>query len=273
MLIAQISDLHIKLPGQLAYERADTAAALARCVAEIRNLPQRPDLVLMTGDLTDRGSPGEFEHLMEILEPIEQPILAVPGNHDEREAMRGAFAKHGSVAADGFLHFDFDEAHYPVRIIGLDTTVPGSAAGALCEERLAWLEARLAERPEKPTLIAMHHPPFRSGIAHMDAIGLAGREAFAALVARFRAVELITCGHLHRISSARVGGRTAMSCPSPAHIVNLDLDPGAPATFRMEPPGFLLHWWDGEALVTHQVAIGDFDGPYPFFNDKGQLRL
>jgi 3',5'-cyclic-AMP phosphodiesterase len=273
MLIAQISDLHIKPRGRLAYGRADTAAALERCVAEIDRLPQRPDIILISGDLTDEGTQEEYAYLSELLSPLAHTILAIPGNHDNREAMRAAFAGRGFLPQNGFLQFVHDDPAMPLRIIGLDTVVPGESGGLLCAERLVWLEARLAEQPERPTLIAMHHPPFTTGIAHMDAIGLEGREAFAEIVRRFPSVELITCGHVHRLVRASVGGRATLICPGTSHIVHLDLDEAAPATFRMEPPAFLLHWWDGGSLVTHLVPIGDFDGPHPFFSEEGDLLL
>lgn len=273
MLIAQISDLHIKLPGELAYGRADTAAALRNCVAEILALPQQPDLVLISGDLTDAGRPAEYGHLIDLLAPLDLPVLAIPGNHDEREAMRAAFSGHGFLPEAGFLHVVHDDPADPLRVIGLDTVVPGQSGGRLCAERLEWLEDRLAEAPDRPTLVALHHPPFRTGIAHMDAIGLDGADAFAALISRFANVELVTCGHVHRMVRASVGGRPTLICPGPAHIVDLDLAEAAPATFSMEPPAFLLHWWNEGALVTHMVPIGAFDGPYPFFGGDGRLLL
>lgn len=273
MLIAQISDLHIKPRGRLAYGRADTAADLTRCVVEIERLPQKPDIILISGDLTDGGSEEEYAHLRELLAPLAQTVLAIPGNHDDREAMRAAFAGQGCSPEADFLHFVYDDPAMPLRIIGLDTVAPGESSGLLCADRLAWLEAQLLANPERPTLIAMHHPPFATGIAHMDAIGLNGKEGFTEIVGRFPSIHLITCGHVHRLVRASVGGRPTLICPGTSHIVHLDLDESAPATFRMEPPGFLLHWWNKGALVTHLVAIGDFEGPFPFFDETGRLLV
>lgn len=273
MLIAQISDTHIKTPGRLAYGKVDTAAMLRRCVDAIRALKRQPDLIVLTGDLVDVGQPDEYALLMEILAPLRQRILAVPGNHDDRDNMRAAFAAGAFLPAEGFLHFVMDDESLPLRVIGLDTVIPRNSAGELCGERLAWLDGQLAARPERPTLILMHHPPFRTGIGHMDEIGLAGADAFAAIVVRHPQIELITCGHLHRSIRSMVGGRAAITCPSPAHTVELDLDEAAPGLFRMEPPGYLLHWWSGRSLVTHHAVIGDYDGPHPFFGEDGKLLL
>jgi len=270
MLIAQITDTHIKLPGRLAYKTVDTAAMLHVCVAELQQLKQRPDLILFTGDLVDLGRPEEYEHLATILAPLQQRIIAIPGNHDERGAMRAAFRAGGYLPGEGFLHFAIDD-DYPFRLIGLDTLIPGEGGGELCAERLDWLDRTLGRRPGRPTLIMMHHPPFQTGIGHMDRIGLKGAARFAEIMARHPQVELILCGHLHRTIRASVGGRPALTCPSPAHQVALDLDPDAPSAFRMEPPGFMLHWWTGAGFVSHTASIGDYPGPYPFFDAEGKL--
>ena len=269
MLVAQISDLHIKLPGRLAYGRVDTAACLRSCVAHLATLATRPDLLLITGDLVDVGTPEEYDHLASILAPLDIEILAVPGNHDAREPFRAVFSPNGYLPKEGFLDFAVDRG--PLRVIGLDTLDEGRGGGLLCSRRLDWLSATLAERPETPTLIAMHHPPFATGIAHMDAIGLTGAEAFAAIVAEHQQIEAIVCGHLHRTISATVGGRRAMTAPSPAHQVALDLTVSGPSAFRMEPPGYLLHAFVDGRLVSHTALIDAFEGPFPFFDDDGRL--
>jgi 3',5'-cyclic AMP phosphodiesterase CpdA len=114
----------------------------------------------------------------------------------------------------------------------------------------------------------MHHPPFATGIAHMDHYGLANSEGLAAVIARHPHVERIVAGHLHRAIQARFAGTLASTCPSTAHQIALDLVPGTPLRYVFEPPGFQLHIWsEGAGLVTHTLPIGDFDGPYPFAHD------
>lgn len=269
MIIAQISDLHVKLPGRLAYGRVDTAAMLGACVTHLAALAPRPDLVLITGDLVDFGTAEEYAHLAGILAPLDVEILAVPGNHDAREPFRAAFAGGGYLPATGFLNFAVDRG--PLRIVGLDTLDEGRGGGLLCAERLDWLAATLSARPETPTLIALHHPPFATGIAHMDAIGLTGAAAFAEIVAEHPQIEAIVCGHLHRTISATVGGRRALTAPSPAHQVALDLTADGPSAFRMEPPGYLLHAFVEGRLVSHTASIETFGEAHPFFDDGGRL--
>ncbi len=269
MLILQITDTHIKVPGKLAYQRVDTAAMLRACVAEVARLVPRPDVVVLTGDLVDFGRPEEYAHLKELLAPLQIPSYVIPGNHDDREAMRQAFAADGYLPAQGFLHYAIDR--WPLRLIGLDTLIPKRGGGELCAERLAWLDATLTAKPAAPTLILMHHPPFATGIAHMDRAGLANAEGFTAIMAKHPQVQAILCGHLHRTIQAVVGGRRATTCPSPAHQVALDLTADGPSVFRMEPPGYMLHLWRDGHLITHTAVLGAYAGPYPFFAPNGRL--
>lgn len=269
MLIAQITDTHIKLPGKLAYRRVDTAAMLAGCVREVANLRPAPDIVVLTGDMVDLGRAEEYEHLNALLAPLTMPIYAIPGNHDEREAMRAAFRARGYFPASGFLHYAVDD--WPLRIVALDTVVPGEGGGALCAERLAWLDRTLAASANAPTLILMHHPPFPTGIGHMDKVGLHDPAGFAKVLARHAQVQAVLCGHLHRTIQAQVGGRRVTTCPSPAHQVALDLVAGSPGGFRLEPPGYMLHLWRDGVLVSHTAVVGDFGGTHPFFHPDGSL--
>jgi 3',5'-cyclic AMP phosphodiesterase CpdA len=264
MVIAQITDTHIRPEGTLAYGRVDTAPYLANAVRHLLGLKPRPDVVLATGDLVDGGTPEEYRRLRELLAPLPMPVYLIPGNHDDRAALVEAFRDHSYLPMKApFLHYVVEG--YPLRLVALDTLVPGQVGGLLCEERLAWLQARLGEAPDRPTLIFMHHPPFTTGITHMDAHGLANTREFVEVVRRYPQVERIVCGHLHRPIQARVGGTLATTAPSTAHQVALDLEVGNPLMFIMEPPACQLHVWRADAgLVTHTSYVGDFDGPYRF---------
>src|ERR1700675_3463723 len=154
MLIAQITDLHVKGSDRLVYQRLDTARFLRAAVAQIAALTPLPDIVVVTGDLTDSGRKEEYAALREILAGLPMPVFVLPGNHDERNALRDAFATDGYLPRDGFLQYTVED--YPLRIVALDTLLQGSDGGLLCEERLAWLERTLAAAPDRPTLIIMH---------------------------------------------------------------------------------------------------------------------
>jgi 3',5'-cyclic AMP phosphodiesterase CpdA len=272
VLIAQISDLHIKPVGVRAYGRVDTAAALARCIKELNRLVPRPNLVVISGDLVDAPSTQAYDHLVALLSPLEIPFAAVPGNHDDRDLIRAALPG-GYARPSGAMH--------SLRAIGdvdvalLDSTVPGRDYGTLDVESLAWLESFLAASPSRPALLFMHHPPFVTGIGHMDAQNLRNAADLAAILRRHPRVRLVAAGHVHRATLTNFVGAAATICPAPNHAVALDLDARLPPSFTIEPPAFHLHAWipdDGlGTVVTHWVPIGDFEGPHRFFDDHGEL--
>ena len=269
MLIAQISDTHIKPEGRLAYRKVDTAAFLATAVRHINALDPRPEAVLATGDLVDAGQDEEYRRLKALLQPLAMPVYLIPGNHDARDAMRRVFPDHAYLPRQGFLQYVVEGG--AVRLLALDTLEPGRGHGELCEERLSWLAARLQE-DRRPTVIFMHHPPFECGIKHMDEMRLnRGAPEMAAILERHRHVERVLCGHVHRPIQVRWAGTIASIAPSPAHQITLALDPAAPLSFTMEPPAVALHQWrPGTGLVTHLSYIGAFDGPHPF-SEAGKL--
>ena len=268
-LLVQLTDLHIREPGRLAYGRIDTAPYLERAVQSVLRLRQAPDAVVITGDLSDFGRAAEYAHMAELLAPLTMPVYLMPGNHDDRDQLRHSFPSHAYLGDDGFVQYSVKVGD--LRLLTLDTCVPGQSHGTLCAERLGWLEAQLDACRDEPVVVAMHHPPFRTLIGHMDEIGLLeGSAALEALVARHHNVERVICGHLHRAIDVRFGGTIASTSPAPGHQVALDLAPDAPSAWVLEPPGFRVHAWDGERLVTHLAASGKFEGPYPF-HENGAL--
>ena len=263
MLIAQITDTHIMAPGKLLVDVVDTASALVRAVSALNQLDPSPDIVVLTGDLVERGEPEEYAHLRLLLAPLRIPVFAIPGNHDAREPMREAFIEDGYLPRRGFLNYVIED--YPLRVIGLDTLVPGEAGGLLCADRLRWIEDVLAGAPARPTVVLMHHPPFVTGLARMDRAGLSGSAAFAEIVRRHLEIERILCGHLHRAIESRFAGTIAGTAPSTAHQIALDLRPDARLSFTLEPAGYQLHYWrEGLGLATHTATIGDWPGPYSY---------
>jgi Icc protein len=269
-IVAQVSDLHVKAAGKLTYRVVDAAAMLRECVTQLLSLPQRPDVVVFTGDLTDFGRAEEYAVLRELIAPLPMPVYLIAGNHDKRESLRKAFPEHRYLGDSGFVQYAIES--HPLRIIGLDTVVPGEPGGLLCDERLGWLDAQLAAQPDRPTLVLMHHPPFHTFIGHMDVQGLEGIDAFAAVIRRHPQVERILCGHLHRAIEARFAGTIACTAPSPAHQVALDLADNAVPQFRMEPPAYKLHAWTPQAgVISHTGYVGTFEGPYPFYDKDGRL--
>jgi 3',5'-cyclic AMP phosphodiesterase CpdA len=272
MLIAQITDTHISTPDSVNDRYFRTPEHLERAVAHLNRLDPRPDVVLATGDLVERGEPQEYARLRAILDRLTMPVYVVPGNHDSREHLARAFADRGYLPAHGFLHYTVEE--WPVRLIGLDTHVPGEPGGRLCAERLAWLDARLAEGPARPTLVFMHHPPFVTGLQAMDAMGLEGGPALAEVIRRHPQVERVVCGHVHRPMTRRFAGTVASTSPATAHQLALVLAPARHLAVVMEPPACTLHLWLGPeaGLVSHLSVIGDERPAFTLYDGERWLR-
>ena len=254
-LIAQLTDLHVLQGGALAYGRVDTLAHLRRAVDHLNGLPLNG--ILVTGDLIDDGRAESYATLRPELDRLTAPWWPLPGNHDG-PAFWEVFADRMEAAEPGLGHV--------VRLPGLtvamlDDTIPGAAGGRVDAARAAW--AARALDVAGPTLLALHHPPMATGIAHMDRIGLDGADRLAEIVAA-RPPLAILAGHIHRTILGRLGTVPVVVAPSAAHAVTLDLDQQAGGTFTMEPPGVLLHDIGVHGLRTHISPIGTHPGPYPF---------
>jgi 3',5'-cyclic-AMP phosphodiesterase len=243
VIIAQLSDPHI------AEGRPGPSDHLSRAVAHLLALPARPDLVIVTGDCVENGLPSEYEQFQALLRPLPMPVYVIAGNHDHRPNLLTAFGTQGNAPLEGFVQYVVDD--WAIRIIALDTLIPGRGAGELCETRLAWLGERLEEQPTKPTMIMMHHPPFRVAIG-----------AFEAIIAEHGQVERIVAGHIHAVATRRVAGTVAMTCS--AMWQDLMFDFGTPGQLRaqMQPPSCFVHVWDDHmGFVTHTSIIGEYEEP------------
>jgi Icc protein len=271
MLICQLSDLHVCAAGMSCNRVSETNTFAARAFRAVARIRPAPDVVLITGDLTESGMPTEYENFAALLRQnlamprsVALPVYVIPGNHDQRDNLRRDLAHLPGVTADPvYVQYAVDDQ--PVRLVMLDTLVAGASHGELRDEQLAWLDRTLAAVPDKPTLIGMHHPPFSCGIAHMDRIALRAPDVFAATVARHRQVRRIVCGHHHRPVFGQVAHAIASISPSVAHQVELTFDPDDRGALNFEPPAFHLHRWTAaDGIVTHTAYVEDFPGPYPF---------
>ncbi len=261
VLLAQITDLHVVEDGALAMGAMDTNAALARCVDRINRFLPSVDLVIATGDLTHDGRPEQYAMLRRLLAPLAARLLLLPGNHDDREALRAAFANDPRLPAAEPVFLHYVAAVGPLRLIALDTVVAGAGGGRLCPVRLGWLAARLAEAPEAPTVIAMHHPPFVTGIGFMDRLGLEGRDDLAGVLARYRNIERILCGHVHIPIVSRFAGTVASIGPGTAHQGYLALDQQQSDAWTREPPAFQLHSWQPPGGLVSYTAYIEHESP------------
>jgi 3',5'-cyclic-AMP phosphodiesterase len=257
VLLVQLSDPHIVPKGELLLDAIDSAKLLREAIQHVNGLDPQPDLVLLTGDLVNEGQPEEYEHLRELLEALQAPFHLVPGNHDLTAVLRGTFPDHvhGDVGrADGVIEG-------PLRIVTLDSSRYPEPGGSLDPDQLEWLDRTLQRAPDQPTVVAVHHPPFATGIAHMDTMALdaASAAGLAAVIAGHPQVERVLSGHLHRSISRRFAGTIAMTAPGTAHAVQLDLA-GGRAAWNREPPAILLHLsTPSTGVVTHLEVIGHHD--------------
>lgn len=262
--ILQISDLHIMPEGRLFRDTIDTAAALQDMLAGLSALLHRlapVERIVVTGDLTECGSAAAYRHVMSIMENCPLPWCAIPGNHDSREAMRAGLRDAPWMPAQGPINWREDLAD--VTILGLDTLVEGADHGALSDATMAWLEDTLRDLQHRPVLIFMHHPPVRTGVSAMDAIGLARNPRFEAALRKHDGQLQIACGHVHRMMIGQFAGRQITIAPGTSHAVGLNLHEHAEIGFVSGLSGAILHEL-GSDCRTHLVSPEDFVDPVRF---------
>lgn len=248
LLLAQLSDTHLGADWGIG----DPEAGLRAAVEALRALHPAPAAVLVSGDLVTEGTDAEYTQLRELLEPLGVPVHPLPGNHDDRAALRRSFALPG--AGDGPVHYAVELG--PARLLALDSTVPGEDGGALDAGQLAWLAAELTAHPDTPTLIAMHHPPMATGIPALDAMGLpaSARRSLGELVARHDQVARLVAGHFHRTIAGELGGRPVLVVPST--FVQMRLDFGMRELEMVaEPPAFAVHAFRDGELASHVQPV------------------
>lgn len=270
MLIAQITDTHLlDAAPDVLHGRVRPHDALVAVVDHLVGLDPPVAAVVWTGDLADTGAPGAYAQLRAQMARLDCVHCVSPGNHDSRPALRAAFPHQpwpdqpsGATDATGRLHGVWRVGGW--RVIGLDSTLPGRSEGALAAEDLAWLERTLAQEPEAPCLVVLHHPPFATGIPHMDAMALQDPGPLMEILAAAAQVRHLACGHVHRAVTAEVRGLGCSVAPSPALAVAFDPSPQGRPAFTLEPPMLRLFSCapDG-GIATHLVPL-TAEGPFPF---------
>jgi 3',5'-cyclic-AMP phosphodiesterase len=252
MLIAQITDIHLHCdadnPENAGYNRLRTV------LEHLRGLSTKPDLLLITGDMTERGDAESYRMLAEIISGYEIPVYLCLGNHDRRNN----FCKHFQDAPKNSDFVQYALTIGPLRLIVLDTLQEGRHGGAFCEQRAGWLTTQLAQDLTIPTIIAMHHPPVKTGIQWMEADeDELWTERFSNVIADAPNIKAILCGHLHRQVSIGWKGTTVAICGSTAPQIMLDFSPLDPEKPDNRPlivdsaPAYALHYWNGRDVITH----------------------
>ena len=225
-------------------------------------------MVLVSGDLCDSGALDQMQRAAEILNQLEAPYFVIPGNHDLRSTMFETFGGQQCPALfdgrdDRFLQYVIDG--YDIRMIGLDSTIPGQPGGEICAERAAWLEAQLAKEPEKPTILFLHQPPFDFSVPETDDDGFLGADLFGDIVEKYSNIKRVMCGHIHLLTHASWRGTIVSTAPSMGMQLDLDLGMTRQSGFVLVDPAYLLHHWTPQKnLITHTITVRDVDGPFPF---------
>lgn len=276
MLVAQITDIHLGYdpgnPDEYNRQRLD------RTLAVLKAMVPAPDLLLVTGDIADNGDDRiSYRRFAEAIADLPFRVCPVMGNHDSREIFREVFPD--TADAGGYIQYAIDDL--PVRILVLDTLEIGRHGGGYDEVRAAWLEARLAEAPGRPTMLALHHPPIETGLSWMtenpDAEWV--RRLRPIVEAHPNIVAMVT-GHLHRPIVTRWAGTALAVCPSTAPQVALDLEdmdaehPDNRPMIVADRPYFALHYWNGDGLITHFDTVEDHEVLARFIPKRqGLIRL
>lgn len=247
-VLAQISDTHVRTDdGGVA------TAQLTRAMAQAREY--RADAILLTGDLANDERRDEYQALAEVIASPPMPLFLMPGNHDDRMGLRIAFPRHTYLPLDGDLSYAIDQ--FPVRIVCLDQIVPGQTHGEFSQARARWLDQTLKAARHKPTIVALHHPPFQTHDLLFDKIGLHHGDRFASVIAKHKQVRRIICGHHHRVVVGQVAHAPVIVAPSTSWVYGLAAHQGqqiAPKT--SEETGWMLHvWTKNGGFASHFMGL------------------
>jgi 3',5'-cyclic AMP phosphodiesterase CpdA len=235
-LLAHISDLHL--------DGTPRAAQRVRQVMDcLRELPEPPDALLVTGDIADRGDAAGYSAAAALL-AAPFPFLACPGNHDSRPALRTALL--GAQASSDPVN----QAHQVggLTVLMCDSTVPGEAGGRLAAETLAWVED--ADAGGAPAVLAFHHPPVPVHHPMPDSMSLANPGELAELLSRHPEVIAVLGGHAHTAAASVFAGRPVLLAPAVTWTLMMPPDPARLADPTADP-GFALHTVEDGQITTH----------------------
>jgi len=255
MLIAQISDTHIAQPDPSDPHTLERISALQDFVAYIGDMQEKPDLILHTGDVSQDGKPEEYDIVKSLFRSLDIPVFFALGNRDLGTNLEVGLRGLGRAElVDDFLIYSIEG--FPVRLIAMDTQKRKSRIGTTCSVRLGILEGLLAEQPDVPTALFMHHPPFEVPTSkypfQFEDPVLA--DAFLRSVAGHKQVVHLFCGHMHRQFSVKLASCNASVSPSLSPSNRL----GEYKAEWTERPLFQLHRWKPDTLQfeTRLTSVG-----------------
>lgn len=253
MFLAHISDLHI---GDADKPGLANINKIVRC---INGLDVKVDAVLVTGDLIHQRSKKHYEACFAELNKLKIPYYAIVGNHDKPEHLSEALAKycpsHPQTEMGGYLQYCVDD--YPVRIIALDTYADGCPNGLMTEDKLAWLEEKLADNPaKKPVLVMIHQFTMKTKLTFFDSYLQDWFGQFNEIIARHKdTVKLVACGHLHNSLIGNIDGVPMVSTFSTNWQAYFDFTAREYMVANKLPVGFYIHRFDEDKFMSYVVAI------------------
>jgi 3',5'-cyclic AMP phosphodiesterase CpdA len=262
--LVHVSDTHLLGGGRRLGGRYDTASNLQRTLAAIENLAVRPDAILFTGDLTDLGEPEAYAALKAAVEPVaarlDAALVWVAGNHDERPELRASLLGGAPTLEPVTGEWDLGG----LRLLALDTSVPGWHHGDLDDAQLAWLRDVLATPAPLGTLLAMHHPPVPSHLPLFDILELRHQDRLADAIAGTD-VRGILAGHLHYSTHGMFAGVDVSVAAATCYTMNL-ARPALRVNGMDAGQSFhLVHVYDD--TITHAV-VPVVDAPTADFFDE-----
>lgn len=259
--LLHLSDTHLLAGNAPLGGRFDTAANLARTLEAAEATGVRPDAIVFTGDLTDLGEPEAYRALRAAVEPFAQrlgaPVAWVAGNHDERPALRRDLLDLEPTQEPVTGVWDLDG----LRLVALDTSVPGWHHGDLEARQLEWLRSVLATPAPLGTILAMHHPPLPSHIPLFDILELREQGRLAEVIAGSD-VRAILAGHLHYSTSGTFAGVPVSVAAASCYTMNLARPASEVNGMDAGQSFHLVHVYDD--TITHAVVpvvdapTGDF---------------
>ncbi|GGI41288.1 3',5'-cyclic adenosine monophosphate phosphodiesterase CpdA [Cnuibacter physcomitrellae] len=254
--LLHISDTHLLARRGKLYDRVDSTAYLEQLFDELEASGGRPEAIVFTGDLADKGEADAYRNLRAIVEPAAQRLGArviwVMGNHDERRAFRAGLF--GEVPTDKSVDRVYDVNG--LRVITLDSTVPGHHHGEVSGEQLDWLAEELAIPAPHGTILAMHHPPVPSVLDLAVSVELRDQRSLAEVV-EGSDIRSIIAGHLHYSTTATFAGIPVSVASATCYTQDLNVETGG-TRGRDGAQGFnLVHVY--EHTVLHSVVpLGSF---------------
>jgi Icc protein len=223
-----------------------TLRSFKALIEQLRSLQPQPDLLMLTGDLSQDGTAESYEHLQTLLSPLKIPTYWLPGNHDCLEVMERSLTR---LRADKA----FDRGGW--RFLLLNSQIPGCVHGQLSDESLDWLDRQLTEYPNVPTLVSLHHPPFAVNSTWLDHSILQNTPALLEVLDRYAQVKLVVFGHIHQEFQRQRGEVTFLGTPSTCIQFARESDEFA---LGQEPPGFRLIQLFDDGMWRSQVKRIEF---------------